>query len=372
MLPDKMCAMLLTGHGGPEKLVYRDDVPLPAPAAGEVLLRVTACGLNNTDIWTREGSYGSEDDPDAVASFQRGESTLVFPRIQGADIVGRIAAVGAGVNPARIGERVMVDFNIYNGGTAQRRDLDPARMDYIGNGRDGGFADFATVPADQARRVDSAKSDIELATFCCAAMTAEHMISRIRLRAGERVLVTGASGGVGSAALQLSRIRGAIPYAVSVPEKQSALLEIGAEAVVSRRAEDLTGAITEATGGAALDAVVDVVAGPAFNSLLSALRPGGRYIACGAMADPLVEMDLRTVYLKHLEIHGSSQGDRDDFDRLVGYIESGRLKALVGGVYRLSELRRAEADFLKKSFVGKLVVVPDGEWTAGKRAQDST
>jgi len=372
MLPSKMSAMLLTGHGGPEKLVYRNDVPLPRPGAQEVLLQVTACGLNNTDIWTREGAYGSEEDPDAVSSFQRGESTLTFPRIQGADIVGRIVALGDGVAPARLGERVMVDFNIYNGGTAEKRDLDLADMDYIGNGRDGGFADFACVPADQARRIESDKSDIELATFCCAYMTAEHMLARIRLRQGERLLVTGASGGVGSAALQLSRIRGAMPYALSLPEKEAALREIGAEAVISRAADDLAETLSQATGGEGFDAILDVVAGPAFNRLLGSLRPGGRYISCGAMADPLVQMDLRTVYLKHLEVHGSSQGDRSDFDRLVGMIESGRLKALVGGVYKLSDLRRAQADFAKKDFVGKLVVVPDAVWAEGGQTQVST
>ena len=112
-----------------------------------------------------------------------------------------------------------------------------------------------------------------------------------------------------------------------------------------------------------MDVVVDVVAGPLFNDLLRVLRPEGRYVTCGAIAGPVVEMDLRTIYLKHLQLHGSSQGDRADFDRLVRYIEAGELKALVGGVYRLSDLRRAQADFQAKRFVGKLVVVPDSKWS---------
>src|SRR5919198_6385650 len=111
-----MRAIVLTGHGGLDKLVYRADMPVPTPAAGEVLIEVSACGMNNTDVWVREGAYGTEQDPEAVSSWRgRGDrSTLTFPRIQGTDTVGRIVAVGPGVPAARIGERVMVDFSVYN------------------------------------------------------------------------------------------------------------------------------------------------------------------------------------------------------------------------------------------------------------------
>ena len=365
MIANSMCGMILTGNGGPDKLVYRTDLDVSEPAVDEVLIEVTACGVNNTDIWTREGAYGAEDDEGAVTSFQRGESTLTFPRIQGADIVGRIAAVGSGVSEARIGERVMVDFSIYNGRTEDgaRADLNCANLDCIGNGRDGGFAEFTTVPADQARLVDTDKTDIELATFCCAYMTGEHMLERIALSAGERFLVTGASGGVGSAVIQLCRARGAIPYALSSLDKERALLEIGAEAVIAKDAEDMVDAVQSALTGHAVDVIVDVVAGSLFNDLLRILRPEGRYIACGAIAGPIVEMDLRTVYLKHLRLEGSSQGTRGDFDRLVEYIVSGTLKAMVGGVYKLSDLHRAQADFMAKNFIGKLVIVPDAKWS---------
>ena len=111
-VPKTMTAVLLTGHGGLEKLVYSRDVPVPAPAAGEVLIKVTACGMNNTDVWVREGAYGTEDDPSAVSTWRRHGNTLTFPRIQGTDTVGHIVAVGEGVDRARIGERVMVDFSI--------------------------------------------------------------------------------------------------------------------------------------------------------------------------------------------------------------------------------------------------------------------
>ena len=144
-IPKTMAAVLLTGHGDLDKLVYRTDVAVPAPGPGEVLVAVSACGMNNTDVWVRKGAYGTDADPAAVASWRRSAAapTLTFPRIQGADIAGRIVGVGAGVPAARIGERVMVDFSIYNTDSDSLADID-----YIGHGRDGGYAEYVVVPAE--------------------------------------------------------------------------------------------------------------------------------------------------------------------------------------------------------------------------------
>lgn len=353
-VPATMAAVLLTGHGGLDKLVYRSDVPVPRPAPGEVLIRVAACGMNNTDVWVRQGAYGTEDDPLAVSTWRRQGNTLAFPRIQGADTVGKIVAVGDGVAPSRIGERVMVDFSIYN-----RDDDSLADIDYMGHGRDGGYAEYMALPAENAHAVDTDLTDVDLATFCCAYLTGEHMLERAALESGERLLVTGASGGVGSGIVQLARARGAIPYAVVGPGKEQALLDIGAEAAITRGAGDLVEAVERATGGRPIDVVADLVGGPLFNDLLKVLRPEGRYTTAGAIGGPLVQLDLRTMYLKQLQLHGSSQGTRGDFRRIVRYIEEKRIRPLVAGVYRLSDFHRAQADFMAKGFVGKLVVVPD-------------
>lgn len=358
-LPDTMAAVLLTGHGGLEKLVYRTDARVPKPAAGEVLVKVTACGMNNTDVWVRQGAYGTEEDAAAVSTWRRQGNTLTFPRIQGTDTVGAIVAVGKGVSPKRLGERVMVDFSIYN-----RDDDSLADIDYMGHGRDGGYAEYQVLPAENAHVVDTDLTDVELATFCCAYLTGEQMLERAGLQAGERVLVTGASGGVGSGIVQLARARGAIPYAVVGKGKEQALLDIGAEKVITRGVADLPGAVAEATGGEPIDVVADLVGGPAFNDLLRILRPEGRYTTAGAIAGPVVQLDLRTMYLKQLQLHGSSQGTRADFRRIVRYIEEKKIKPLVGGVYRLSDFHNAQTDFMAKDFVGKLVVVPDAMWLA--------
>lgn len=352
-----MHAVVLTGHGGLDRLEHRDDVPIPDPAAGEVLLEVSACGMNNTDVWVRQGAYGLDDDPDAVSTWRRGRSTLEFPRIQGTDSVGHIVAVGEGVDATRVGERVMVDFSIYNDDGDSLADID-----YIGHGRDGGYAEYQVVPADHAHVVDSPITDAELATFCCAYLTGEHMLDRARVVAGERVLITGASGGVGSGLIQLVRARGAIPYAVTSEGKASAVREIGAEGVALRDQYDLVRAVEDMTNGQAIDVVADLVAGDMFNDLLRVLRPEGRYTTSGAIAGPVVSLDLRTMYLKHLELHGSSQGTRGAFRRLVGYIESGAIRPLLGGTYRLSDFHRAQTEFMAKQFIGNLVVVPDARW----------
>ena len=359
-IPEIMQAVLLTGHGGLEKLVVVDDHPVPIPASTEVLIKVAACGMNNTDVWVREGAYGTDADPGATASWRRGHaSTLEFPRVQGTDTVGHIAAVGTEVDPRHIGERVLVDFSIYNTETDSLTDID-----YIGHGRDGGYAEYVTVPAENACPIQSGMTDAELATFCCAYMTAEQMLVRARVVEGERVLVTGASGGVGSALVQLSRARGARPIAVTSQPKVEAVSTLDPEAVVVRDGGNLFDAVRSAVGNRPIDVVLDVVAGPLFRDVINLLRAGGRYATSGAMAGPNVRLDLRTVYLKHLEMHGSSQGTRADFRKLVDLIEAGKLRPLLADTYPLSRFHEAQEIFMRKAHFGNLVMQPDAKWPA--------
>ncbi len=354
-----MQAVLLTGHGGLDRLEVSYDVPVPSPAADEVIIKVSACGINNTDIWVREGAYGTNQDPAAVASWRRdaAQNTLTFPRIQGTDIAGSIVAVGANISADRIGQRVMVDFSIYN-----REDDSLVDIDYIGHGRDGGYCEYTCVPADNVYEIKNSISDTELATFCCAYLTGEHMLDRANLQAGERILVTGASGGVGSGIIQLARARDAIPYAITSLGKEDEVLSLGAEVVITRGQGDLAAAVATATNGADIDVVADLVGGEMFSVLINILRPEGRYTTAGAIAGPIVRLDLRTLYLRHLQFHGSSQGTRSAFKRLVSYIEQDKIRPLVGGTFKLSEIHQAQTAFIAKQFVGKLVVVPDAQW----------
>ena len=344
-----MKAVLLTGFGGPDKLDYREDAPAPEPGPDEVLIEVGACGVNNTDIWTREGAYGHADDPEAVSGWRR--EPFAFPRIQGADTAGRIVAVGPGVPDSRVGERVIVDLTLYGG---EGDGLVDAGC--IGSERDGGFAEYVAVPAENAHAVDCDLSDAELATFPCAYVTGERMLNRARVKAGETILITGASGGVGSGLIQLAQARGARVAALVGPGKEDQARALGAEAVITRGVDDLPAAVADAAGP--IDVVADPVAGPLFPDMLDILRPEGRYVTCGAIAGPVVQLDLRTLYLHHLELIGSSRGTRKEFADLVSYIVSGTIRPLLAATYPLAEIRRAQQDFMAKKFFGKLVILP--------------
>ena len=182
------------------------------------------------------------------------------------------------------------------------------------------------------------------------------MLRKTRVSAGERVLVTGASGGVGSGVVQLCRARGAIPYAVVGAGKEEAVMAIGAENTITRGRGNFIEAASEATNNAPIDVVVDTVSGPMLPDLIEILRPQGRYVTCGAMGGPMVEIDMRRIYLKNLELFGATQGTRKDFATIRDHAVSGKIKPLVAGTFSLDDLGLAQGEFKKKNFVGKLVV----------------
>lgn len=215
-LPNKMKGVQLMGFGGPEQLQFSDQLVVPDPQPNQVLVRVGAAGVNNTDINTRIGWYAKGYQDDAQAAWS--DIELVFPRIQGADVCGNIVAVGKNIDIARVGERVLIEPCLTE--TDEKPLTSPW---YFGSECDGGFAQYTVVSAKHAHTVTSDLSDVELASFPCSYSTAENMLTRARVANGERVLITGASGGVGSAAVQLAKARGATVIAVTSPSKQQSL-----------------------------------------------------------------------------------------------------------------------------------------------------
>lgn len=357
-LHSTMHAVLLTGLGGLDKLEYRTDVPVPQAGAGEVLVQVRASAVNNTDINTRIGWYsksincatgsggaeGFESVDGADASWSG--AALDFPRIQGADCCGYIVAVGQGVSPSRIGERVLV-------GNMLRTYVDyrPFECWTFGSECDGGFAQFAVAPARETHKVMCDWSDAELASIPCAYSTAENMLHRVKLGA-EVVLITGASGGVGSAAVQLAKRRGATVIAQCSSSKASELQALGADRVIDRNAN-----LISVLGENSIDVVIDVVGGEQWPDLLRVLRLGGRYAIAGAIAGPISEIDLRTLYLKDLTLVGCTFQDEEVFSNLISYIEAGEIRPLVAKTFPLTDIRRAQEEFLSKGHLGKLVLI---------------
>ena len=358
MPPSTMSAVLLTGHGGLEKLDYRSDVPVPAPAADEVLIQVLAAGINNTDINTRIGWYSktvtSATESGGATGFDSigGDSSwsgasIEFPRIQGADVCGRIVGVGERVSDGRIGERVLVRSMLRS-----YVDYRPFDCWTLGSECDGGFAQYVVAPDRETYAVQSDWTDAELAAIPCAYSTAENMLQRVAV-GSERVLVTGASGGVGLAAVQLAKVRGAHVVGVCSEEKAALVLEQGADLTVDRDAD-----LVEALGTGSVDVVVDLVGGPHWPQLLEVLRRGGRYASAGAIAGPIVDLDLRTLYLKDLTLAGCTFQPDEVFENLIGYVERSEVRPVVSGTYPLSDIVRAQEDFMSKRHVGKLILVP--------------
>ena len=343
-LPATMRGVLLIGHGDVDKLVIREDIPVPLPGPHEVLVRVAAAGINNTDINTRIGWYSKNEGASEDASWSG--QALDFPRIQGADVCGRIAAVGQEVSPERIGERVLIEPCIRE---VKGKVLE--RPWYFGSECDGGFAEYTVVADRHACKINSTFSDVELASFPCSYSTAENLLTRAHVIANEVVLVTGASGGVGSAAVQLAKARGARVIGITNPFKSDRVLSLGAEQTVSRN-----DSVVQKLGKDSVDVVIDLVAGTQWPDLLEVLKPFGRYAAAGAIAGPIVALDVRTLYLKDLSLFGCTVLDERVFENLIKRIEAKEISPVVSSTFSLSQVVEAQKQFETKQHVGKLVI----------------
>lgn len=358
-LPKTMRAMVTMGHGGLDQIMLQKAWPRPEPAAGEVLVRVLACGLNNTDINTRTGWYSKAvreattgDAPAAPGGEDPawGGEPIRFPRIQGADVCGEIVAVGASVPASRIGERIITDNWLRDPADP----LNKAKAGYFGSERDGGFAEYTTLPSANAIAVTSSFSDAELATFSCSYSTAEGMLTRARVDASDTVLVPGASGGVGGALVQLAKRRGARVIALASEAKHGDVAALGADRVLPRAPADLRAALEEDR----ISVVADVVGGPYWPRLIEILERGGRYTCSGAIAGPIVEFDLRVFYLGDLTFTGSTVIDPEVMTNLVGYIEAGEIRPALAATFPLDELCAAQEAFMAKKHTGNIVVIP--------------
>ena len=366
-IPETMQAMVTMGHGGMDQMVFQENWPCPRPGDGQVLVKIGACGLNNTDINTRAGWYSKSVVTATTASGHQsidesdpswGGAPIAFPRIQGADICGEIVAIGSGVEPSRLGQRVVSDCWLRDPDAPE----DKNKTGYFGSECDGGFAQYTVLPDRNAIAISSSLSDAELATFSCSYSTAEGMLTRAQVTEKDTILIPGASGGVGSALVQLAKHRGARILALTDKAKAADILALGASRVLPRPILDKNGvpepSFTAALAEEKITVLADVVGGPAWPALIDLLQAGGRYTCSGAIAGPMVELDLRTLYLRDLTFTGSTVIDLDVMPRLVRYIETGVVKPLLAARYKLSELHQAQTAFIAKKHIGNIVVLP--------------
>ena len=351
-----MKAVVTTGCGGYEKLQYV-DVPIPALLPGEVLIKVLAAGINNTEINTRLGWYSSSVTAGTEQLSSTGQDGDVqdggwnektpFPLIQGTDCCGEVVAQADDVSRSLQGKRVLVRACMRLAGYESLENI------WMASDFDGAFAEYVRVPASEVFEVACDWSDAELATIPCAYGTAENMVHRTRVSHGDRVLVTGASGGVGSAVVQLVKRRGATVLAVSSQSKMAAIQNLGVDQIIPRESD-----LVETLGESSVDVVIDNVAGDGFAAMLKILVRGGRYASSGAIAGPMVKMDMRDFYLKDINLIGCTSWDEPVFPNLVSYIERGEIKPLLAKTFALKDIAKAQQEFMKKAHIGNFVLIP--------------
>ncbi len=358
-LPDTMRAMVTMGHGEIDQMVLHTDWLRPEPAPDQVLVRVGACGLNNTDVNTRSGwyskavteattggAYNTVNDEDPTW----GAAPISFPRIQGADVCGEIVAVGADVDPARIGERIITDNWLRDPDDLENLN----KTGYFGSECDGGFAEYTVMPSRNARAVNSPLSDAELATFSCSYSTAEGMLTRANVTAQDTVLVPGASGGVGGALVQLAKRRGARVVAMASEAKQADVAKLNPDLILPRAPDDLRAAL----GDVQITVAADVVGGSYWPQLIDVIERGGRYTCSGAIAGPMVDLDLRTLYLRDLTFTGSTVIPAQVMTNMIAYIEEGAIAPVLAATYALEDIHAAQTAFIEKTHTGNIVVTP--------------
>ncbi|MDG6898496.1 MAG: zinc-binding dehydrogenase, partial [Nitrososphaerota archaeon] len=317
-----MKAVRFHRHGGPEVLQY-EDAPDPKPNADEVLVRVKACALNRLDIWARNG----------LPSVQ-----IPLPHISGSDIAGIVEWVPDDEREIRAGDEVIVNPGMGCGRCDKcllGRDDQCRRYTIIGYGNDGGYAELVKVPRTNVVAKPTGLSFVEAASFPLVFLTAYHMlVDKARLVAGEKVLVLGAGSGVGSAAIQIAKIFGAMVIATAGSDaKLERAKELGADHVINHHSENILEKAKELTGKAGVDVVIEHVGKATWDRSVKALGKGGRLVTCGATTGAEVTTDLRYVFNREIAIYGSFMGSKGELLKVVELFNSKRLKPVVDSTF---------------------------------------
>jgi alcohol dehydrogenase len=325
-----MKALVIERQGGSENLAYR-DWPDPETRAGDVLIRVKACGLNHLDIFVRRGMPGFP---------------VPIPFISGGDIAGVVEVVGAGVSDFALGDRVVVN------------PVTPEGM--IGEEIQGGLAELARAPASHVVRIPDGVSFEQAACLPVAYGTARRMLhERARLQAGELVLVLGASGGVGNAVVQIARNLGAEVIACAGSQDKCRRLEaLGAHHVIDYGREDFSREAWRLSGKEGVDLVVNFTGGETWVPSLRTLKKGGRLVTCGATAGFDPKTDIRYIWVRELTVLGSNGWTTDDIRALLDDVAGGRITPVISHVLPLAQGREAEDLIESRAIFGKVLVVP--------------
>ena len=336
-----MRAAVIYEHGGPGSIKYETAFPDPVAKPDEVILKVGAATLNYHDVFTRNGMPGI---------------TVPMPIIMGLDFAGEVVEVGADVKDWKAGDRVLVD-------PSDRKTFGGV----IGEARHGGLAEYCAVPDHHLVRLPD---DVSFETAACLPVaygTAWRMMQTIgKIQSGERVLILGASGGVGTCCVQLAKMAGAeVVAAASSPEKLARLTELGADHVIDYKQEDFMKAIFAKFGKPhrrlyenGVDVVVNFTGGDTWVKSLRTLHRNGRVLTCGATAGYDPKEDLRFIWSYELQILGSNGWTRDELIALLEQVRAGKLQPIIDRTYGLADINDAFRQLEDRQVFGKILVKP--------------
>lgn len=351
-----MRAVVVTEHGGPEVL-QAIEVPEPEPGPGKVRLRVEAVALNHLDLWVRQGLPGA---------------SVPLPHLLGSEVVGVVEEVGDGADtlPGLYGEEVREGQRVLVSPMTSCRRCEYCLADYdglcvegfkiFGYQLPGAYAEQVVRPADVCIPLEPDDDPVAWAAVPLTFLTAWHMLhTRAGLRAGETVLVHAAGSGMGVAGIQVARQAGAIVYTTaSTQEKLERGIELGADVGIDYREHDLVEAVRELTDGRGVDVVFEHIGADLFEANLKCLARGGRLVTCGATTGARVELDLRYLFVKQLQLIGSYMGGRRELLEVVRGVRSGDFIPVIDSVYPLEEAADAHRHLESRAQIGKVVLVP--------------
>ncbi|HKW14527.1 MAG TPA: zinc-binding dehydrogenase [Candidatus Krumholzibacteria bacterium] len=340
-----MKAIYFEKHGGPEVLTLGER-PAPACGPGQVRIDVRASSLNHIDCFLRGGLPGVK---------------LALPHIPGCDASGVISELGAGVTTHKVGDRVLMNPSLTCGKCefCQRGDVSLCiQFKLVGEHTSGAMCEQIVLPEQNAIPFPDSMTFEDAASVPLVFVTAWRMlITRGRLRAGEDVLIHGASAGVGIACIQIAKAAGARVFAAASSDEKLALCEeLGADVLIHGEKEDVARRIKDETGRRGVDVVVDYVGKATWVKSLQCLVRGGRLVTCGATTGYNPEEDLRHVFYRQLEVIGSTMGSRNELMAPLRLIFEGKMRPVVSAVYDLKDTAEAHRAMEARKTLGKIVI----------------
>jgi NADPH:quinone reductase-like Zn-dependent oxidoreductase len=342
-----MKAVIYEQNGGFEELKVR-DMPDPGFGPGQAVVKVHAAALNHLDIWIRRGRPGVE---------------MAFPHIPGSDAAGTVAAVGEGVEGVAPGDTVVLNPGLWCGhceACLRGENSECPTFGIVGMACPGTFAEYVVVPAENLAAAPAHLSDEEAAALPLAGLTAWRMLmTRARLRCGERVLIHGIGGGVALAALQLAKLVGAeVIVTSSSDEKLAKAKGLGADHRVNYASADVVAFVKEVTGGRGVDVIIDTVGAATWPLNFQAVRKGGRVVHCGVTGGRDARVNLSALYWNQVSVMGSTMGSREEFRQLLQAVAAARLRPVIDRVHPLHEVREATTRMEEGNQFGKIVLKP--------------